>query len=64
MLGNCTNYEKGAAPRLFTRQLYSLVYSTCVHTAAPDTVPDLLDLFLLRITQIHFPIRYRAEILP
>ena len=48
---------------LLTRQLYSPVYSICVHTAATDTAPNLLHLFLLRTTQIHFLIRNRAEIL-
>ena len=32
-LGNCTDCEKWSATRLLTRQLYSSVYSTCVHTA-------------------------------
>ena len=35
-----TDYEKGSVLRLLTRQLYSPVYSTYVHTAAPDTAPE------------------------
>ena len=54
---------KGSAPRLQTRQLYSPVYSTGVHTAAPDTAPRLLYLLLLRTTQIHYLIRSSKKIL-
>ena len=39
--GNCTDYEKGSAPRLLTRQLYSPMYSTCVDAAAPNTSPEV-----------------------
>ena len=51
-----------SAPRLLTRQLYSPVYSTCVHTAATDTAPELLDLFLLRTTQIQIKNRAHRQI--
>ena len=43
--------------------VYSPVYSTCAHTAAPDTAPDLLNLFLISTTQINFLIRNRAKLL-
>ena len=39
----------------------SPVSSSCTHTAAPDTTPELLDQFLLRTTQIHFLIRNSAK---
>ena len=62
-LGNCTECKKGSVPKVLMKQLYDPFYSTCVNTAAPDTAPDFLNLFLLGTTQIHFLIRNRAEIL-
>ena len=49
---------KVSAPRLLIRQLYS----SCVHTAGPDTTPELLDLFLLRTTQIQIKNRAHRQI--